>query len=1076
MNEVTNSRAEVEAMLRSVIQSSKGGVLISNLQKEYKLLVGKNVPFKLLGYPTMEAMLRDMPDIVRIVRNSSGEEVVNAVVNENTAHLASLVARQKSSKSASKIKMPKRRPHREPFGRKVQNSQYLPRVSHQSQNSYGNFIHTEYNSQNKNVSVTKQPSEHLHSSSLRKISTIRKPSRNLPPRFMRLHRIPSSPPAVLPSESFKELSEPVVTVPNNWIDTDSLQPIISEELVSNRDIIESYAISKGITATFRNIPLNKRELPFTYISTLMIDGQKFNSYPNDKPTEEEAEEEASRVAVEALDLRPGQESQNLKTCSVNSYEEVKIMLDRIFQIIDGKQNGLWNMKVESVYKETYREMLPPNWIKLITEFGYNIHVNHVGENRSILYPSQRNTVVQNEKTYRVKTPEPLILPDTEYWDVFVSYLTSTKDIAVQLIDYSEVYEKLVSEMQAYYKENRKPIQKIVEGQLYAAFWDNCWNRVRAINVMEELAECYFVDHGDSEILNFSYLYELEPRFANLPFQAIKCQLDGLTDYAENKIMLHHLTEKDLILGKTLVAEVIKRGELISLVLYDTSTDEDINLNQYLIEITEKETITPKLPKIGGISKVYLSHVDDNGDIYVQVCGPALQLLDNLMNEFNTHYEKNMDLEKVKSLIMGKMYCINYRNNWYRAVVKAIPFDQQNKEIEMICVDYGNTALLSIANIYELGQLSDILSGLPYQAIKCVLHGIPPSENLQWSKLTAKHLLKLTPEHQILLLKVVTEASAVNPAKVELFKRIEPYDELVSINQTLALCTDIFSVKENSVDNSDWLKSEKCLKPLTFQTDFSSESICLKSFTNGIPVQYLTLQEENRTSKHYSVITPDGIGEQVCDVLNLDDLIPPVLPSIGEYFDVHIINTAHPHNFICQPWKHGAALDLLFEEMQSFYSLEENTIDMDACLLKKGHFYAGKHNEKWKRVWVKDIINEDMVSAYFVDYGGYSLIGLTDLQPLWKYFRSLPCQAIMAELYGVEPREKDWTPLHCMYFKQLVEGKEFVSVIKKKVQDRSTGLNGEKISLILIDTSDPDKDVYIDKILQDAEIINLVFHR
>ncbi|XP_023243616.1 tudor domain-containing protein 7B-like [Centruroides sculpturatus] len=216
-------------------------------------------------------------------------------------------------------------------------------------------------------------------------------------------------------------------------------------------------------------------------------------------------------------------------------------------------------------------------------------------------------------------------------------------------------------------------------------------------------------------------------------------------------MLHHLTDKDLILGKTLVAEVVNREEPISLILYDTSTEEDINLNQYLIEITEKETITPKLPKIGGITKVYLSHVDNNGDIYVQVVGPALELLQNIMNEFNTQCEKI--LENVKSLKMGKMYCINYSNNWYRAVVKVMPFEQKNKEIEMLCVDYGNSAFLPVTNIYELGQLNDILSGLPYQ--------------------------------------VVTEATTMNPAKVELFKRIEPSDELVSINQTLALCTDIF---------------------------------------------------------------------------------------------------------------------------------------------------------------------------------------------------------------------------------------------------------------------------------------------
>ncbi|XP_023221634.1 uncharacterized protein LOC111623331 [Centruroides sculpturatus] len=278
----------------------------------------------MLGYPTIEAMLRDMPDIVRIVRNSAGEDVVNAVVDENTAHLASLVARQKPSKTVSKVKMLKRRPPKVPYGRKVQNSPYLPRMNHQNYNYkfYSNFPQFEYNYHNKNTSLVKRfdhqpsvppPPPPPPPPLQRKVQIARKPIRNLPPRFLRAQRISSSSsslsssPPVLSIENFTDVCTPESEIAaNNWVDDVAcLQSVISEENVSNCDIIRSYAASKGLIATFRNLPLNTRELPYTYISMLVIDGQKFNSYPNDKPTIDEAEEEAARVAVESLDLRPG---------------------------------------------------------------------------------------------------------------------------------------------------------------------------------------------------------------------------------------------------------------------------------------------------------------------------------------------------------------------------------------------------------------------------------------------------------------------------------------------------------------------------------------------------------------------------------------------------------------------------------------------------------------------------------------------------------------------------------------------------------------------------------------------------
>jgi tudor domain-containing protein 1/4/6/7 len=52
-----------------------------------------------------------------------------------------------------------------------------------------------------------------------------------------------------------------------------------------------------------------------------------------------------------------------------------------------------------------------------------------------------------------------------------------------------------------------------------------------------------------------------------------------------------------------------------------------------------------------------------------------------------------------------------------------------------------------------------------------------------------------------------------------------------------------------------------------------------------------------------------------------------------------------------------------------------------------------------RVWVSNVINDNMVSVYFCDYGDVSVMPLEKLQPLTDQFKQLPYQAIKAKLAG-----------------------------------------------------------------------------
>ncbi|CAN8002361.1 unnamed protein product, partial [Ixodes pacificus] len=106
----------------------------------------------------------------------------------------------------------------------------------------------------------------------------------------------------------------------------------------------------------------------------------------------------------------------------------------------------------------------------------------------------------------------------------------------------------------------------------------------------------------------------------------------------------------------------------------------------------------------------------------------------------------------------------------------------------------------------------------------------------------------------------------------------------------------------------------------------------------------------------------------------------------------------------------------------------------------------------------------MASVYFVDYGDYSMMRPSELQPLWRRFRELPVQAVPASLDRVAPVQSDWSPVDCLNFRNLVQERQFVARIVAKLPDDRTGVQGaHRLVVRLVDTS-TDRDVQLDELL------------
>ena len=97
---------KTKSMLRSVLLSAPRGVVSRRMQSEYQSLTGKTIPYKELGYPTLESFLDSIPDVIASGIGVTGEMTYFGRADSSTEHIAKLVAKQKKGKVKRPIHPP----------------------------------------------------------------------------------------------------------------------------------------------------------------------------------------------------------------------------------------------------------------------------------------------------------------------------------------------------------------------------------------------------------------------------------------------------------------------------------------------------------------------------------------------------------------------------------------------------------------------------------------------------------------------------------------------------------------------------------------------------------------------------------------------------------------------------------------------------------------------------------------------------------------------------------------------------------------------------------------------------------
>ncbi|CAN7937454.1 unnamed protein product [Ixodes hexagonus] len=1073
------TKEEVSTFLHSVLSCEKKGIPLSRLQEEYTVLIGSPIPYKRFGCDSLEAFIKSIPNAATI-RKRSRDMVVEAVVKPSTAHMAHLVAGQKASAKDKPVMRPGRHPapRQAPSVRFASYQSLLdsralsPLLAASKATSAGSLASSA--SPLNLVPASRRPVVQRRHKGIPQLASdfpncpfntecpLVKPGGRLEvaPRFQRRTN-GVMPPVPNNSVTGIDTAEPAfATAPMSPPPTDlSPSPVaaihsrpmptppVTPPVRTCRELVEEHAERKGLAAAFSALSSrSSKQGPLTWLATLRLDGQTFHSYPEETDTREMAIEEAARKAVEALGLGQGFKD-FLPETPVSSPQQVESLVGRIKELVSQKPNGLWSIVIPDMYRDQYREAVPRNWLDLvksanavcITEFkdGRCVLEPHSSNSSSNCQPEVRSSDSDTSSTSGTFS-EPLPFPDGNYWDVFITNATSTDNVFFRLVDQSESYEQLATDMDSFYAKQTLPVSDLVDSALYATNVEDSWFRVQLLEVYQGKADCYFVDHGDIDAVDISKLQELDPRFMSLPFQAVQCHLDDLLEFADDKQAGELLAE--LVVGKCLVAEVINREDPITVILYDTTTEKDINLNALL----SKHLLTPVFPEAGTFAKARLTHVSLKGDLYVQLAGPSSQTLARYMDSVGSHI-KDAQSRPAETLSKSKLYAYKQipSGTFCRVTVLSEPSSVDTK-VHVKCVDLGTELWVAPSSLYDLEVFGEGVARLPHQALVCRLGDVL---NGSWTERATHRLTQLVPSDLELLLKVTTPAKDNSPAVVAIFKRIEPNNELVSINVSLAV-----SLESDSMSKPLYRISTTCSPAVRVRGSASRRQDQLSDFPallGGLtaPAGRLAGQADSPENRQWRALLPIARCR-------------PWLHSQGK------LSTSMVASWLCRA---------VFA--QAFYAAEGSSAfpeGLPEALLRRGQFYAGCHTDKcWYRVLVHQVQEPLMASVYFVDYGDYSMMRPSELQPLWRRFRHLPVQAVPASLDRVAPVQSDWSPVDCLNFRNLVQERQFVARIVAKLPDDKTGVKGaQKLVVRLVDTS-TDKDVMLDQLLVQRNIARIL---
>lgn len=272
-------------------------------------------------------------------------------------------------------------------------------------------------------------------------------------------------------------------------------------------------------------------------------------------------------------------------------------------------------------------------------------------------------------------------------------------------------------------------------------------RIEEIDHEQKRALCFCIDDGYSEWLEYATtLFHLNCNLLQYSAQAIHFSLFNLEDFEKNACACEQthaqLLDKRFVARlKTTQEEFEKQLETddsvdnrIKVILFNTSTSVDRNVNKNIIEMIFKRMPPPQLnPRQANF--VNVTHVCENGDVYCRLHGGKdMQAIEKILSGIKITDASRVNAKHLMSAdgqldIAKKLYLAQNKRSGRYYRVKILPTNSKDAELFAMCrcVDYGFTKRVPFDDIYNLERLSYALFVYPFQSIFVQLNDINSCE-------------------------------------------------------------------------------------------------------------------------------------------------------------------------------------------------------------------------------------------------------------------------------------------------------------------------------------------------------------
>ncbi|XP_012577067.1 PREDICTED: tudor domain-containing protein 7 isoform X3 [Condylura cristata] len=791
-------------------------------------------------------------------------------------------------------------------------------------------------------------------------------------------------------------------------------------------------------------------------------GQDLLLYPAKRKQPLRNEKDAEKVPPSQLP--PPKQIPPSKGCPAIMPEDFK---EKVAELLVKYSSGLWASALPKAFEDTYKVKIPENALKNLAFLSDVCTIDYISGNpqKAILYaklplPTDKllkdaghargdydiKTMVEQEYLqieeniaecanafFENVTVPPLVIPTEASPSVLVVELSNTNEVVVRYVgkDYSAAQELMEDEMKEYYSKNPKvmPVQTVHVGQLLAVnAEEDAWLRAQIISTEENKIKVCYVDYGFSENVEKSKAYKLNPKFCSLSFQAAKCKLAGLEVLSDDPDLVKVV--ESLTCGKIFAVEILEKADIPLVVLYDTSGEDDININATCLKAICDKSLKVHLQVDAMYTNVRVTNICSDGTLYCQVPCKGLNKLNDLLHKIEDYFHcKHMTSEYFISVpFCGKICLFQCKGKWLRVEITNI---HSSRTLDVQFLDTGAVSSVKVSELREIPPrfLQEMIV-IPPQAMKCCLADLPQSIGM-W-----------TPDAVLWL-----RDSVLNCSDCSI--KVTKVDETRGITHVYLFTPKNFPDPHRSINrqitNADLWKHQKDV----FLSVISNENSSPNSKSGNAPTLGST-GENTRKS------LTDAIKKSLVDhtsAFSMEELPPPVqLSKPGEHMDVYVPVACHPGYFVIQPWQEIHKLEVLMEEMILYYSVSEER----HIAVEKDQVYAAKVENKWHRVLLKGILTNGLVSVYELDYGKHELVNIRKVQPLVDMFRKLPFQAVTAQLAGVKCNQ--WSEETSMVFRNHVEKKPLVALVQTVIESANPW--DRKVVVYLVDTSLPDTDIWI----------------